>query len=601
MLISDYGITGNCRSSALISKYGSVDWCCLPDFDSPSVFARLLDNEKGGHFSIIPEGNYSVSQSYILNTNILKTTFESESASFELIDFMPLYRSDEQGYYNAPELYRLLRIRRGVPVLRIYYYPSLNYGSPTKGKVNKNYIKHFTTEGRYESVYLYTSLDMDVVFEGKRFELKENCFLCVTYNQKLIRVDYNRAYLEYQRTKVYWMNWSNRTMNFPKYQNQIIRSALVLKLLSYEKSGAIIAAPTTSLPEIPGETRNWDYRFCWIRDSSMVIRTLLQIGHSNSARKFRNFILNVNAGKQEDIQIMYGINGETNLEEKVIPYLKGYRNSQPVRTGNGAFSQKQNDIYGVLIDAILMSFLKFPSTLDTSEELWTFVRGMVAMVEKNWRKPDKGIWEIRGPERHFVYSKIMSWVAVDRGMRIAQMLDKDFYIDEWRCLADSIRNDVFTNGWDEEVGSFVQYYGSKDLDASNLLMEEFGMIDPGDLRYVSTVLKTKEQLLREGLMYRYVSEDDFGKPAGSFVLCNFWLVNSLYRIGHREEAVELFENILRYTNHAGLLSEHIDSSTGELSGNFPQAYSHLGIIQSALLLNGEELAFEMNAFRFIKP
>ncbi len=601
MLISDYGITGNCRSSALISKYGSVDWCCLPDFDSPSVFARLLDDVQGGHFSIIPEGEFSVSQSYILNTNILRTVFESEAASFEIIDFMPIYRSDEQGHYNAPELYRLLRVRKGIPVLRIEYVPSLNYGSPTKGIVNKNYIKHVTTEGRYESVYLYTNIDRNTVFYGNRFELKENTFLCVTYNQKLIRVDYNRAYLEYQRTKVYWMNWSNRTMNFQKYQSQIIRSALVLKLLFYEKSGAIIAAPTTSLPEIPGGTRNWDYRFCWIRDSSMVIRTLLQIGHSNSARKFQNFILNVNTGKQDDIQIMYGINGETNLEEKVIVNLKGYRDSPPVRTGNGAFSQKQNDIYGILIDTILMSFIKFPSTLDTSEEMWTFVRGMVAIVERNWRNPDKGIWEIRGPERHFVYSKIMSWVAVDRGMKIAQMLDKDFYIDEWKCLAETIRNDVFKNGWDEELGSFVQYYGSKDLDASNLLMEEFGMIDAGDPRYVSTVLKTKEQLLINGFVYRYINDDDFGKPSGSFVLCNFWLVNSLFKTGHRAEAVELFDSLLRHTNHVGLLSEHIDTSTGELLGNFPQAYSHLGIIQSALLINGEELTFEMNDFRFIKP
>ncbi len=601
MLISDYGITGNCRSSALISKSGSVDWCCLPDFDSPSVFARLLDDEKGGHFSIIPEGNYSVSQSYILNTNILRTEFVSDDASFELIDFMPVYKPDETSYYNAPELYRLIRVRKGEPVVRIEYCPSLNYGSPTKGIPNKNYIKHVTTEGRYESIYLYTDFGMDLVLEGKSFPLTGTRFFCVTYNQKLIKVDYNRAYLEYQRTKVYWMNWSNRTINFPKYQNQIIRSALVLKLLFYEKSGAIVAAPTTSLPEIIGETRNWDYRFCWIRDSSMVIKTLLQIGHSNSARKFRNFILNVNRGKQEDIQIMYGINGETDLTEKVIVNLRGYRDSPPVRTGNGAFSQKQNDIYGVLIDAILLSFLKFPSTLDTSEELWTFVRGMVAIVEKNWRNPDKGIWEIRGPERHFVYSKIMSWVAVDRGMKIAQMLDKDFYIDEWKCLADTIRDDVFRNGWDEETGSFVQYYGSKDLDASNLLMEEFGMIDACDSRYVSTVMKTKEQLLMNGLMFRYVNEDDFGKPSASFVLCNFWLVNSLFRIGHRREAVELFENILSHTNHAGLLSEHIDTKTGELLGNFPQAYSHLGIIQSALLLNGEEMTFDTDIFRFIKP
>lgn len=601
MNISDYGITGNCRSSALISKCGSVDWCCLPDFDSSSVFARLVDDENGGHFRIVPLGDYSTSQRYIGNTNILRTEFVSPEASFEIIDFMPVYRTDEENYYNAPELYRIVRILKGMPEIKIEYCPSLNYASPTKGYIERNFIKHVTTEGKYESVYLYTSLDLDLVLTGKSFRIEENCFFCVTYNQKLIKANYNRAYLEYQRTKVYWMNWSNRTLIFPKYQSQIMRSALVLRLLFYEKSGAIVAAPTTSLPEIVGETRNWDYRFCWIRDSSMVIKTFLQIGHTNSARKFQNFILHVNKGKQEDIQIMYGINGETELEEKVLVHLKGYKNSPPVRTGNGAYNQKQNDIYGVLIDAILMSFQRFPSTLDTSEELWTFVRGMISIVEKNWRKPDKGIWEIRGPERHFVYSKIMSWVAVDRAVKIAQMLDRDFYIDEWSSLADTIRQDIFENGWDDETGSFVQYYGSRDLDASNLLMEEFGLIDADDHRFVSTVLKSREFLMKNGFVFRYINEDDFGKPTGSFVLCNFWLVNSLYKIGYIKEAEELFKNILSSANHLGLLSEHIHIETRELLGNFPQAYSHLGLIQSALLLNGKELTFDNNIFKFIKP
>lgn len=601
MNISDYGITGNCRSSALVSKSGSIDWCCLPDFDSPSVFARLVDDEKGGHFSIIPIGNYSVSQKYIGSTNILKTEFVSAEANFEIIDFMPIYRTDDEGYYNASELYRIVRVLKGEPLIRVDYFPSLNYASPTKGSSEGTYIKHITTEGKYESVYLYTSLDHQLILSGEAFSIKENFFCCVTYNQKLIRADYNRAYLEYQRTKVYWLNWTNRTLNFPKYQSYIIRSALVLKLLSYVRSGAIVAAPTTSLPEAEGETRNWDYRFCWIRDSSMVIKTFLQIGHTNSARKFRDFILNVNTGKQEDIQIMYGIKGEKDLEEKTLVHLKGYHNSAPVRTGNEAFKQKQNDIYGVLIDAIFMSLQKFPSTLDTSEELWTFVRSMVSVVQKNWRKPDKGIWEIRGPEKHFVYSKIMSWVAVDRAVKIAQILDRHFYINEWTKLADTIRQDIFQNGWDEETGSFVQYYGSKDLDASNLLMEEFGLIEADDPRFVSTVLKTLEHLTKNGLVFRYINDDDFGKPSGSFVLCNFWLVNGLFKTGFKKEAVELFENILSCTNHLGLLSEHIQIETREMLGNFPQAYSHLGLIQSALLLNGKEMAFDNNIFKFIKP
>jgi GH15 family glucan-1,4-alpha-glucosidase len=601
MNISDYGIIGNCRSSALISKNGSIDWCCLPDFDSSSVFARLLDDEKGGYFSLTVKGDYSVSQKYFDNTNILETKFNSSNASFEIFDFMPIYRTEESNYYNSPELYRIFKVIKGSPEIRIEYYPSLNYASPTKGFIERNFIKHVTTDGKYESIYLYSNLPKDVILESKFFRLSEDCFFCVSYNQKLIKVDLNRANLEYERTKVYWMNWSNRTLNFPKYQKYITRSALVLKSLIYEKTGAIVAAPTTSLPEAIGETRNWDYRFCWIRDSSMVIKTFLQLGHTNSARQFQRFLLNVNNGKQEDIQIMYSIRGDKNLQESVLERLKGFRDSPPVRIGNGAYSQQQNDIYGVLMDSIYLSLHKFPSTLDTSEELWTLVRGMVAVVAKQWKKPDKGIWEIRGNDRHFVYSKTMSWMAVDRGVKIAQMLDRDFYVQEWSTLADTIKSDIFTNGWDEEIGSFVQYYGAKCLDASNLLMEEAGIIDVRDPWYISTVLKTREYLGKNGFMFRYINEDDFGKPTNSFILCNFWLVNSLFKIGYKKDAVELFENILSCANHVGLLSEHIHVDNRELLGNFPQAYSHLGLIQSALLINGEEITFEHDIFRYIKP
>jgi GH15 family glucan-1,4-alpha-glucosidase len=601
MNISDYGVIGNCRSSALVSKEGSIDWCCLPDFDSPSVFARLLDDEIGGHFSILPVGDYAITQQYVNNTNILDTTFVSATAAFRILDFMPIYRTDESNYYNAPEIYRIITVLRGAPVVKTGYSPMLNYGRPTKGTVNKNYIKHIAEEGRYESVYLYTLLSKEDVFKGEPITLTGDTFFCITYNQKLIKMTMKRAWLEYQRTKVYWMNWANRTVVFNKYNDEITRSSLLLKLLTYDKSGAVIAAPTTSLPETIGETRNWDYRFCWIRDSSMVIKTFLQLGHTNSAKKFQRFLLGVNQGKQEDIQIMYGLRGEKNLEEKVLTHLKGFRDSPPVRIGNGAFSQKQNDIYGVLIDAIYLSFQKFPSTLDTSEELWTFVRSIVAVVAKQWHKPDQGIWEIRGADHHFVYSKAMSWVAIDRGVKIASMLDRDFYVDEWSALADTIRDDIMANGWDEELGAFVQYYGSKNLDASNLLLEEIGFIEADDPRYISTVMKTRDQLCRNGFMFRYLNEDDFGVPRSSFVLCTFWLVNSLYKIGQRDEALEIFNNIIGCSNHVGLLSEHIDIETSELLGNFPQAYSHLGLIQSALLINGQDMSFENENFRFIKP
>ncbi len=602
MKISDYGAIGNCRSSALVSVRGSIDWACLPDFDSSSVFGRLLDDEKGGYFSITPDRECAYSQQYVGNTNILKTTVSCESYSFEIIDFMTIYRTDgDQSYYNAPEIYRMVRVLRGVPVIKADYHPMLDYARPTRGKIEARHIKHSTTEGRYESIYLYTDADKKRVLEGEPFHVEDRTFFCVSYNQKLVEQDFGRVYLEYQRTKTYWLNWSNRTIRYKLYNDKIIRSALLLKMLTYERTGAVVAAPTTSLPETIGESRNWDYRFCWIRDSSMVIKTFLQLGHKNSARIFQRFILNVNRGKNEDIQIMYGLRGERDLEEAVLDQLKGYMNSPPVRIGNGAYRQKQHDIYGTLTDLIYISLQKFPSTLDISEELWTLVRSLVAVVARQWKLPDKGIWEIRGVERHFVYSKMMSWVAVDRGVKIADMLGRRSYVEEWEGLAVEIAGDIMRNGWSEKVGAFVQHYGSDSLDASNLLMEEMGFIEADDPKYVSTVLRTREQLCRNGHMFRYINEDDFGIPRSSFVLCSFWLVNALVRIGRREDAEIIFENVTAAVNHVGLLSEHIDVENGDLLGNFPQAYSHLGMIQSALLLNGEDEHFQNNIFRFVKP
>jgi GH15 family glucan-1,4-alpha-glucosidase len=601
MKISDYGIIGNCRSSALISKYGSIDWCCLPDFDSASIFARLLDDERGGYFSIGAKGDYAITQRYLVNTNILVTKFVSSSAAFEIIDFMPIYHTFGDEYYNAPEIYRLIRVLKGTPLIRVEYHPMLNYANPTEGYISKYYVKHVTKGGRYESLYLYTDINKELVLNNEFFELNENCYFCISYHEKLVSMDFSRVHLEYQRTKVYWMNWSNRTIKIPKYEKFIIRSSLLLRLLTYEKSGAIIAAPTTSLPESIGETRNWDYRFTWIRDSSMVIKTFLNIGHERSAAKFQRFILNVNNRKQEDIQIMYGIRWEKDLKETILPQFKGYMDSLPVRIGNAAFSQKQNDIYGVLMDTIYTSMLKFPTTLDTTEELWTFVRGLIVLVSRTWGNPDKSIWEIRGADYHFTYSKVMSWVAIDRGVKIAQRLDRGMYVLEWSKLADTIREDIFKNGWDEELGSFVQAYGTKNLDASNLLMEEVGLIEADDPKYISTVLKIRDELYKNGFMFRYVNEDDFGIPTNSFVLCNFWLVNALYKIGRKNEALDVFENILSCANHVGLLSEHIDVETRELMGNFPQAYSHLGLIQSALLLNGAAEEIDEDVFKWLKP
>ncbi len=598
----NYGIIGNCRANALVSEQGSIDWCCLPDPDSPSVFAKILDEKTGGSFEIQTDTEYRIAQRYQGNTNILVTTFSNENSSFEIIDFMPRYKTEDGSYYHSPEIYRILKVIKGKPVIRVEYNPKLNYAlSETKHEIQENYIKSVTTEGRYESVYLYSGIPLEQILKKSWTELTSDNYFLLCYNQKLVEINVQRAWLEYHRSLVYWFNWANRNRKFKIYQKEIIRSALVLKLLTYQKTGAIIAAPTTSIPETIGEKRNWDYRYCWIRDSSMIIKVLIDTGHLISAKRFLNFLLTVNQGKHEDIQIMYGIRGERKLEEKILGHLSGYRNSGPVRIGNSAYIQKQNDIYGILIDAIYLALTKFPSTLDTTEELWTFVRGMVEMVNESWQNPDRGVWEIRGESRHFVFSKMLSWVALDRGCKIARLVGKTSYLDAWSSLKEEIRNDILEKGWNPVIESFTQSYGTRDLDASLLLMEDYGFIEAADPMYVSTVLNIRSSLCKNGMVFRYLNKDDFGIPHNSLIICTFWLINSLYKIGHKDEAVSLFTNLLNCSNHLGLFSEHIDIVTRQLTGNFPQGYSHIGLIQSALILNGPEPEAAGKKLEFIKP
>jgi len=411
--------------------------------------------------------------------------------------------------------------------------------------------------------------------------LEENAYLLLGYHEKLISQNLDRSYLKFQRTKMYWMNWSEKTTKYTHYNTEILRSALVLKALSFEKSGAVLAAVTTSLPETIGEERNWDYRFCWIRDASMVIKVMAGLGHTKSASDFLQFIINLIPHKDEKIQIMYGINGEKDLTEHILTHLDGYQGSKPVRTGNAAYIQKQNDIYGILMEVIYQQFIQFETSLENSEELWTIVRGIVKIVEDHWMKPDKGIWELRTEDRHFVFSKVLCWVAVDRAIKIGEILRKGINDESWIALRTEIHDDIYKNGWNDEVNAYTQSYGSKDLDASTLLMEQYGFINARDPRFISTVKATEKELCRDGLMYRYKNQDDFGKPTSSFTICSFWFINSLFKIGERKRAKEMFDQLLSYSNHLGLFSEDIDFETKRLLGNFPQAYSHLALIETA--------------------
>lgn len=591
----NYGVIGNCRTAALISERGSIEWLCFPDFDSPSVFAALLDRTKGGSFGFdVPDG-YAVRQSYVPHTNILSTRFASDEGEFEVLDYMPCYRSFEKEHYLPAELYRYIRFVKGRPRFRIRYDPAPNYAQgEVRIRRTAGFIESYSSADNKDRQYLYSSIPLQAVAGREEIRLEKDEFLLLSYNEKVIPIDIEREKIEYCRTLVYWLNWTNRTRQYTCYNEVVERSMLVLKLLSYY-NGAMLAALTTSLPETVGGVRNWDYRFCWLRDASMSIETMFRVGHTGAARRFMKFIQS-SFMSRHDYQIMYGIRGERKLTEVILEHLDGYKGSKPVRIGNDAYHQKQNDSFGYLMDLVWQYYRLMPGTLDEIEDMWEMVKSILATVAEEWRNPDKGIWEIRGEEQHFVSSKVMCWVALDRGARIAAKLGKEEFAARWREEAEAIRRDVMEHGWKSEIQSFSQAYGNLALDSSLLLMEPYGFIAANDPHYSKTVEAVRKALFRKGLMYRYNSEDDFGVPSSAFTMCTFWLIRALFVTGQRNEAKTLFSQVLRYGNHLGLFSEHLDFDTKEQLGNFPQAYSHLAIVNTALLF-----AEEKERLDFIRP
>ena len=579
----DYGIIGNCRSAALISKTGSLDWCCLPEFDSSSVFARLLDEKKGGCFEICVDDQYEINQRYKKDTALLITRYSNGSDIFEVRDFMPRYQKRDGSFHTPPEVIRYIRHVKGAPEFSVNYDPRLEYAQgETQTYVKHPFIVSLTYGDKFDTTFLYTSFNKNAVVEGRPITLEEDGFFLIGYNEKLFKPTVKKMYVEMERTKVYWLNWSSRTPDYRQYNGVIKRSAITLKLLSYEKSGAILAAATTSLPETLGEVRNWDYRFCWIRDASMAVKVISDLGHKEVAQRYLRFIVDLIPDKDEKLQIMYGINKEKQLTEKILDHLSGYKGSGPVRIGNAAFEQRQNDIYGILMDMIHTQLIRFPNDIENGEELWSLTKGIVWIVEKHWKEPDKGIWEFRTEDRHFTFSKVLCWVAIDRAIKIARIFRKQRKIDKWLPLESKIREEILEKAWNEKTKAFTQSYGSADLDASVLLMEPYGFIEALDPRYVSTVKAIERELSQDGLLFRYKNEDDFGLPTSSFTICTFWFINSLFQIGEVERSREWFDRVLSYSNHLGLFSEDIDFKTKRLLGNFPQAYSHLALIECAL-------------------
>ena len=507
----NYGVIGNCRTAALISERGSIEWLCFPDFDSPSVFAALLDRTKGGSFGFdVPDG-YAVRQSYVPHTNILSTRFASDEGEFEVLDYMPCYRSFEKEHYLPAELYRYIHFVKGRPRFRIRYDPAPNYAQgEVRIRRTAGFIESYSSADNKDRQYLYSSIPLQAVAGREEIRLEKDEFLLLSYNEKVIPIDIEREKIEYCRTLVYWLNWTNRTRQYTCYNEVVERSMLVLKLLSYY-NGAMLAALTTSLPETVGEVRNWDYRFCWLRDASMSIETMFRVGHTGAARRFMKFIQS-SFMSRHDYQIMYGIRGERKLTEVILEHLDGYKGSKPVRIGNDAYHQKQNDSFGYLMDLVWQYYRLMPGTLDEIEDMWEMVKSILATVAEEWRNPDKGIWEIRGEEQHFVSSKVMCWVALDRGARIAAKLGKEEFAARWREEAEAIRRDVMEHGWKSEIQSFSQAYGNLALDSSLLLMEPYGFIAANDPHYRKTGRSRPQGVVPQGADVPLQQRGRFRRP-----------------------------------------------------------------------------------------
>ena len=582
----NYGIIGNCKSSALINEDSSIDWCCLPQFDSSAIFCKIIDNHIGGSFKIEADESYIITQQYINNTAIVRTNFKNEKNEFEVLDFMTRYKLDDQNFYSPPEIQRLIKPIKGLPKIKVLYNPTLEYANgKTKTYEKEDFIVSVFDEASYETLFLYTNIEKKKILENKEFELSKSVYLNLSYNEKIDLPSLSKSEEEFKKTQEYWLNWCKKSPSFKSYNKEITRSSITLKLLTFEKTGAVLAAATTSIPETIGEVRNWDYRFCWIRDASMVIKIIAKLGHQRIVKNFIDFIVNLIPNKNEKLQIMYGIDGQKTLTEKILKHLSGYKNSKPVRIGNAAYIQKQNDIYGILVDAIHFQIEKFKDISYKHEQLWSIVKSVVWVVEKNWKKPDKGIWEFRNEDQHFTFSKLLCWVAIDRAIKISNLIKNGRKSDKWKILREEIKNDIHLNAWNPKIKAFTQSYGSDFLDASVLLMESYGFIDCKDPKYVDTVKAIERELLFDGLLFRYKNNDDFGEPKSSFTVCTFWYINSLFKIGEETKAKNLFDQLLSNSNHMGLFSEDLDFKTKKMLGNFPQAYSHLALIETAMNFN----------------
>ena len=591
--IENYGIIGDLHSVALVGMDGSIDWLCLPSFDSPSVFAAILDDEKGGRFKIAPTSdNVTPKQLYWPDTNVLITRFFTPEGVAEVTDYMPIHVS-----MNGHQLIRRIKVVRGEMNFRMECSPAFNYARDD----HKTEITEGEAFFRSGQVSLGLATDVPLQAEGNRavaeFSLREEQMAVFVLQEIEAGADRGFSLSEreeeelFAQTVEYWRRWLSQCTYTGRWREMVQRSALTLKLLTYEPTGAIVAAPTTSLPEGIGGERNWDYRYTWIRDAAFTLYGLLRIGFTEEAEGFMGWLEDRCYEPKPDglLQLMYGIDGRTDLTEETLDHLEGYRGSRPVRIGNGAYDQLQLDIYGELMDAVYL-YNKYGDPI--WYELWTHLRGLIDWVCDNWQRKDEGIWEVRSGRQHSVYSKLMCWVAVDRGLRLADKRSFPADRERWLKVRDEIYEEIMEKGWSQERKAFVQSYGGDTLDASSLIMPLVFFVAPKGPRMLSTLDAINrppkdDGLVSNGLVFRYdveKSADGLMGEEGTFNLCTFWLVEALTRAGRLEEARLIFEQMLGYANHLGLYAEEIGPS-GEALGNFPQAFTHLTLISAAYNLD----------------
>ena len=586
-----HGAIGNGRVLALVDPSTSIDWLCMPRFDGPSVFARLLDPERGGSFALRGVAGAETAMAYEENTNVLRTRVAAPDGTFDVYDFAPRFLAGA-GVEAPLEIMRLLVRVSGEPHVRVHFDPRPGYARTEPQLLPED--GGLEVRSGNERFHLSGNVPVSYVLNGKPFRVDQPRWFSLSYGRRSACDSASAAQRALRRTIDGWRAWA-KSCALPSFHGrEILRSALCLKLHAFTDTGAIIAAATTSIPEELGTERTWDYRYCWLRDAAFVVEALRRLSHLTEGEAFLRFLRDV--AEEGPLQPVYGIGGERELREEHLDHLAGFGGTRPVRIGNAAALQRQNDLMGEMV-LCLETLLTDPRIVpDAAPELFGLVARMVEDAIAACDKPDMGLWEYRRTLRHHTFSRAMCWVAASRGAGLARLHGRDDLASRWSAWAEAQRREILARGYNEEIGSFTQGLDGRSADASNLLLATIGIVEPRDPRFVSTVRACERLLVENGLMLRYRHEDDFGRPATAFSICSFWWAEALATIGELDDAAALFERLLTYANPLGLYSEGIDPASGRLLGNFPQAYSHVGLIHAGITI-GELLEARDARFR----